>query len=63
MFLNHGSFAIGGLKMHIIEDELVDVEFADDTTLYVEGDLPNLDTIQSSLKTFCIASRCNNKLA
>ena len=31
--------------MPINEDELVDIEFADDTTLYVESDLPNLDTV------------------
>ena len=50
MFLNHKKkiSAIGRLKMPIIEDELIDTEFADDMTLYVEFDLSNLDTTQTS---------------
>ena len=37
-------------------EELVECEFADDTTLYVQGALENLYRIQKVLEKFCLGS-------
>ena len=41
-FLNAGDIGIRGIRIPFSHIEVRDVEFADDTALYLKGDLENL---------------------
>ncbi len=55
-YINAQVTGIRGLIMPSSEEEILDAEFADDTTLYLDGDISNLNRARSSLSTFCCAS-------
>ena len=55
-YLNHVSIGLKGISLPIIESELLDVEFADDTGLYLEGASDNLMRAELAIGNFCIAS-------
>ncbi|MCO5568395.1 hypothetical protein L7F22_022094 [Adiantum nelumboides] len=46
-----------GLQLLVRGEELLDSEFADDTSLYLHGQEANLVSAEQALQTFCIASR------
>ena len=55
-YISTTSSEIQGLCMPNSSEELVDCEFADDTTLYVQEQLENLYRIQKVLEKFCLGS-------
>ena len=55
-FLNSTSVGIQGLIAPISNKMILDVEFADDTTLYLHAEEGNLYKAQAALETFCVAS-------
>ena len=55
-FLSAQSTGLCGITLPIEGEENLDSEFADDTTLYVEGSLTNLLQVQEVLLQFCTAS-------
>ena len=56
MFIRSQSSGVRRLALPQTGQEILDAEFADDTTLYVEGTLDNLQRVQHALQHFCIAS-------
>ncbi len=55
-FLNNLVLGLRGIQLPVSHETLIDYEFADDTTLYLHGDLDNLRKLQKALEQFCIAS-------
>ena len=55
-FLNACDIGIWGIHIPFSHIEVKDVEFADDTALYLKGDLENLQKIELAIPTFCKAS-------
>ena len=55
-FVNVGDIGIGGLRIPLSHIEVRDAEFADDTALYLKGDLENLQKTELAISTFCKAS-------
>ena len=56
VFLTSQEAGLQGIRLPITLHELVDVEFADDTALYMHGSLQNLKRLELGLQTFCKAS-------
>ena len=48
---------IRGLSIPLSDQQLIDAELADDTTLYVEGSQSNLIVVQDAITTFCKGAR------
>ena len=48
--------AIQAIALPIANSTVLDVEFADDTTLYIHGDVINLDRVQNALQIFSDAT-------
>ena len=57
VFTPSQSMGLRGLVMPMHGQDILDSEFADDTVLYVDGTLPNLQQVEGALLQFCIASR------
>ena len=57
VFTSSQSMGLHGLAMPIHGQEILDSEFADDTMLYLDGTLTNLQQVEGALLQFCIASR------
>ena len=55
-FLASQEVGLQGLRLPIREEELLDAEFADDTAMYLQGQLANLRCFERALETFCDAS-------
>ena len=59
-FLNKSSLSIKGIQWPSVEEDVLDCEFADDTTLYVVGDVVgddiNLYNVQNAIHDFYDAS-------
>ena len=55
-FISSQSIGLRGLAMPMHGQDILDSEFADDTALYVDGTLTNLQQVQGALSQFCIAS-------
>ena len=55
MYINAQVTGIKGLIMPSSDEEILDAEFANDTTLYLDGDISNLNCARSLLSTFCRA--------
>ena len=55
-FLNAGDIGIRGIRIPFSHIEVRDAEFADDTALYLKGDLENLQKTELAISTFCKAS-------
>ena len=55
-FLNVADIGIRGLCTPLSHIEVRDAEFADDTALYLKGDLENLEKTEVAISTFCKAS-------
>ena len=55
-FLNANDIGLRGLYIPFSNVELREVEFADDTTIYLQGDLDNFQKTEMSLTTFYKAS-------
>ena len=55
-FLNAADIGIRGLCTPLSHIEVRDAEFADDTALYLKGDLENLEKTEVAISTFCKAS-------
>ena len=45
-----------GIAMPLDGTNVVDVEFADDTSLYLDGHINNLQKMYTTVQTFCMAS-------
>ena len=52
-FLNAGGIGLCGLLIPFSNVELREVEFANDTALYIQGDLDHLKNIDMALTTLC----------
>ena len=48
--------SIKGIILPITQSTLVDIEFVDDTTLYVDGEIGNLSWVQNALQVFSDAT-------
>lgn len=49
---------IRGLRLPLgVEEDLLDSEYADDTTLYVEDSEETFETVRVALDTFCLAEQ------
>ena len=48
-FLRSSSVAIKGITLPITQTTILDAEFADDTTLYVDGDMTDLAQVHNAL--------------
>lgn len=57
VFLNAQVAGIRGLNIPMTDQQLIDVEFVDDTTLYVEGSQVNLNVVQNAITIFCKGAR------
>ena len=55
-YLRSSTTGIKGLVLPITQSTVLDVEFADDTTLYVDGESTNLDRVQKALQVFSEAT-------
>ena len=55
-YLNAVGVGIQGLVTPISNKMILDVEFADDTTLYMRAEEGNLFIAQAALEAFCVAS-------
>ena len=55
-FLVAEDVGLRGLQMPIQEEALLDAEFADDTSLYLQGHEANLVRAEHAIETFCTAS-------
>ena len=55
-FLSNQGTGLQGLRLPLREEELLDSEFADDTTVYLQGHEANLGRFQIALEQFCDAS-------
>ena len=56
VFISSQSIGLRGLALPMHGQDILDSEFADNTTLYVDGTLTNLQQVQGALSHFCIAS-------
>ena len=52
-FLTSRHLNLRGLPVPHSHQSLLDIEFADDTTVYLQGDLENLQKLESGLAVFC----------
>jgi hypothetical protein len=55
-YLNHQGTGVKGIQIPPMVQDLVDVEFADDTRLYLRGSLENLVRTELAINVFCQAS-------
>ena len=51
-YLRSSSVGIKGITLPIAQSVVLDVEFADDTALYVDGEIGNLGQVQNALQNF-----------
>ena len=56
VFLASQEAGLKGIRMPVTMQELVDAEFADDTTFYMKGSLQNLIRLEMGMQIFCKAS-------
>ena len=56
LFLRSSTVAIKEIAIPIENLTVLDAEFADDTALYINGDVSNLDRVQNALQTFLDAT-------
>ena len=54
-FLTSNNVNIKGLQWPWLEEQVVDCQFADDTTLYLQGSSDNLSRVQHAIDTFFYA--------
>jgi hypothetical protein len=50
------SSRIQGLKLPYGEEEVMDYQFVDDTTIYLDGQLQNLQNVECEINFFCLAT-------
>ena len=55
-YLRSSSAGIRGISLPFTQPSVLDAEFADDTTLYVEGEIGNLGRVQDALQVFSDAT-------
>ena len=55
-FLGDQGTGLQGLRLPIREEDLLDAEFADDTAVFLAGQVDNLSRFQGALEVFCDAS-------
>ena len=55
MYLNSQLVGLRGLSVPLSLQDLLDVELADDTALYLDGTEHNLQCVEKAISTFCIA--------
>ena len=55
-YLRSSSAGIKGIALPIAQSVVLDVEFADDTALYVDGEIGNLGQVQNALQNFSEAT-------
>ena len=64
-YIRSSSACIKGIALPIAQSVVLDVEFADDTTLYVDGEIGNLGQVQNAMRNLSEATRASlnwNKL-
>ena len=55
-YLRSSSASIKGITLPFTQPSVLDIEFADDTTLYVDGEIGNLGRVQDALQVFSVAT-------
>ena len=55
-YLRYSSAGIKGTTLPIARSIVLDVEFANDTALYVDGEIGNLSRVQDALQVFSNAT-------
>ena len=56
MHLTTANIKLQGLRVLLQEGSLLDAEFANDTGLYLDGNLENLSRAENALEIFCQGS-------
>ena len=56
LFLTVEEVGLKGIAMPLDGTNVVDVEFVDDTSLYLDGQNNNLQKMYTAVQTFCMAS-------
>jgi hypothetical protein len=56
MYLTAANINLQGLRLPLQEGSLLDAEFANDTGLYLDGNLENLSRVENALEIFCQGS-------
>ena len=56
-FLAAESTRLNGLKVSSAAQDVLDSEFADDTAVFIQGNVSNLSKLEKALEIFCVASR------
>ena len=56
MYLNSSQVSLKGLPLPSMQQQLLDSEFVDDTTIYVQGNDDNLRKLQVAVEEFFLAS-------
>ena len=52
-FLNSRHLSLHGLRVPHSHQSVLDIEFVDDTAVYLQGDLENVQKLESGLDIFC----------
>mgnify|MGYP000117212298 CR=1 FL=1 len=56
MYLNSSKVSLKGLPLPLMQQQQLDSKFADDRTIYVQGNDDNLSKLQVVMEEFCLVS-------